>query len=257
MMPALFSRLALVLSISVLMPAMRSATVENTAVPPMVDLEFTLIGWESDTPEFMIDMGARKESLSAVAFTRSRVVRYSGPAKLDFVLVPQKIGKSTPSSEGTEPPPGASVTFPSRVKRVTILVFKGPTETWHMLAVPEIAEDFPPDHARLLNLTLHPLAVSVNFRASVAIAPGQSIIVPAENARIIFRVALSQDGHWVPVLNNMIGVKPEERSSLVFTQSEAEIFQVYNGDTPMKNGAPLQFFILPPWPKTPPSDQTQ
>jgi hypothetical protein len=206
----------------------------------MRTLEFTLLGWEGATPEFTFSVGGKLEKIAAPAFSRSRVVKYSGPSTLVFKLG----GATVPGVE----PVTASAFLPAGAKRVTLLVAKIAGDHYGILAFPDDAEDFPNNHARILNLTSETLVLNYNLTGTRQIAPGKALVIPGEKERVILKVAHVVDGSWVLASEAVLGLASGQRLGIVLASSEAAVFKLKYADGSSRSQNSIQVFSLPPWP---------
>jgi hypothetical protein len=212
-------------------------------------LEFTLLGWEGATPEFTFTAGGHPERIWAPAFARSRVVKYSGPATLVF-----KFGGAT--APGAEPAT-ANVYLPAGSKRVTLLATKIAGNHYGIMAFPDDADDYPADHARILNLTSETLALNYNLNATQQIAPGKALVIPGEKERVILKVAHVVNGSWNLASEAVLGLASGQRLGVILALSDASIFKLKYADGSSRSQHNIQVFSLPPWPVEPVSGQAQ
>jgi hypothetical protein len=222
----------------------------STADPKEIrTLEFTLLGWEGATPEFTVTIGGRPETISAPAFARSRVVKYSGPATLVFKLG----GATAPGAE----PATASVYLPAGSKRVTLLASKIAGKRYAIMAFPDDADDYPANHARILNLTSETLALNYNLTATEQIPAGKALVIPGDKERVILKVAHVVDGSWNLASEAVLGLAPGQRLGVILALSDASIFKLKYADGSSRSQNNIQVFSLPPWPLEPVSGQAQ
>jgi hypothetical protein len=213
---------------------------EPNASPP-VALEFTLIGWGEAELKLAFVSGGRTEEITVPAFARSAIVDYRGPRDLAFT-------QADFAGKGPAPEIGR-IRLPIHAQRVTLIAASAESGKVSLLAVPEDDATFPPNHARIVNLTPAPLALNYNLKTSVSIAPGKDVIIPSLNERVILKIAASVEGNLRLLLTTMMGVRTGERQVILLHQSDAAIFFIDD-----EGGLrPLEVFALPPWPKPPKS----
>ncbi len=197
-------------------------TLRAQPTPVSLDFEFSVMATErlSDIAFVSLKPEARgKARLTAADFDirplrvnsqgRSDLYHYRGPAPLRFVRT--RRGSDRPAVEQVL----ATVNAPVGDGRRLFVLYSIAHDTMKVIALPDGPEAFPRRHARLLNLTGEPVALSLGGRSLHLDRDPQSLPPQPVDARTRLGVAMNRQGRPVPVFDQSLEVGEDERLLIV------------------------------------------
>jgi hypothetical protein len=226
------SRFLPLLLLLLVLPCFVSAQSTPAAPNPAEDkvtVQFGIYAWKGDLPPLCY--GPRRTVEEVEAHTRSSVQTYTGPALLNFTLVPQT---AEPKPGSPPPPVVASVSLPRGVSRVTLLTARVRPDRYQIYTIPEDGDEFPSGSVRLHNVTPQRLMIVYNDNQRLELAPGAiSLVKPIGDAMLI-RVARFVNGRWRELFNNVATLNPDGRQNVLFIPGD-------------QGSTGVSMYSLPPW----------
>lgn len=204
---------------------------------PFVNTEFTVVGWAGQVSELAYRKNDRLQPIDAPAFERSKVYKYSGPARMGFYL--PKDPDAKPKADSKNAAPVATVTLEPGVKRYTVLL-AGKNGNYQAQAIADDEGKFPVGNARVFNLCPMRLAIRCNQANTTTLAPGKwEILSPGADHVLAAESAYEAKGTWLRANMDYIPVPPEWQTSIFFLLSDASYFKSIDGV-----GSRVQLIIL-------------
>lgn len=165
---------------------------------PMVEVSLTCLSLANDLEGLHVRVGDELKPLLIPSITRSRPLRYRGPAAVAFVrLIEQAEGPPLPVTVATGQLPAGT--------RQALLLFlphpdPGPGRPeFGVLAFDDDLAGFPVGHFRLINGASRPLAIALG-EARVILQPGQQQVADPKTADREYcdlSVIAERDGEWI------------------------------------------------------------
>jgi len=220
--------------------ALHAQITSPTKAPGLLDLEFTLIAWESPLTDASLLRNGKPEPLAIPVFARSETYRYQGPNPLTFSR-PAAVG----APAGT-PPVVSEIVIPSGWHRAIILVFPKPDHSLALMPVQDDIGHFPEGSVRVFNATREKAAVRAKLLNETAeINPGEAhIFTPQAGTKkmpLIF--ARPDPAGWHIVTSYFGWVDAPDRLTVFVTRTNAAMFrQVVDGH--MAEPEELQVFAI-------------
>jgi hypothetical protein len=204
-----------------------------------VNVQFTVVGWGTTIPELLYRTDGKDVKFAVPLFQRSRLKRYSGDAVLEFQeKQPSQDGK------GSRNVTVASLALRKDQKKVLILLAKDATPgRYRAMALPDDSQAVPAGTARIFNFSQTQLAVRINRKTTISLAPKEQTSAGPENGVLLLDVARRDDLGWKPVLNNYFPINTEEGVTVFLLDGGGRYFTDEIG-----RSGPLQMVVMRPAP---------
>lgn len=216
-----------------------------------VSMKVDLVAWGESIEGLTLKSAKGKDTITALAFTYSKPVSYSGPAVLE--IFKGGGGNAVPAPEGEAAPAAASPSaikdiatelalrrkkeptlvslaiLPPASKHVTVLLAPAAAGTYQAYVIDDDPSKLPYGRMRIHNLSPLPVAMRCNNKAASVLKTKASVVVSPENKEVIYELAYQKDGEWVNQENNIASVRENEQAQLIVLKSDADFFTSQDG----------------------------
>jgi hypothetical protein len=234
----------------------------NAQSDAQVSMKVDLVAWGETIDGLTLKSAKGKDPVTALAFTYSKPVSYSGPAILE--IFKGSVGNAAPAPEGEAAPAAASpaaikdiaaelalrrkkepnlvslAILPPASKHVTVLLAPAAGGTFQAYVIDDDPSKLPYGQMRIHNLSPLPVAMRCNNKAANILKTKGSVVIKPENKEVIYELAYQKDGEWVTQENNIASVRENEQAQLVVLKSDADFFTSQDGS----RGGYLQTVVL-------------
>ena len=216
-----------------------------------VSMKVDLVAWGESIDGLTLKTAKGKDPVTALAFTYSKPVSYSGPVVLE--IFKGTGGTPTPAPEGEPAPAPAAASaikdiaaelalrrkkepslvslaiLPPASKHVTVLLAPAAGGTYQAYVIDDDPAKLPYGRMRIHNLSPLPVAMRCNNKAANILKTKGSVVITPENKEVIYELAYQKDGEWVTQENNIASVRENEQAQLVVLKSDADFFTSQDG----------------------------
>lgn len=207
-----------------------------------VTLKADLVAWGEDIPGLTLKSGGKGEAATALAFSYSQPVLYSGPEIMEIHQDPALAAKATAGSTNTaaippelasrrekEPTLVALAKLPVGSRRVTVLIAPASAGTYQTTVIDDDPAKLPLGQLRVLNYSPIKIAIRCNGKTTKEMTTKDAFVVPPQNGEVIYELAYDNNGKWKTQENNLLSVDPKEQVQLIVLKSDADFFTSSDG----------------------------
>ncbi len=233
-----------------------------------VSLSIDLVAWGDEIGGLSLKSAGKGETTTALSFTYSDPVKYTGPALLE---IHQKAGggstkleqsiseedalhQSIPLEFENEPEESANpeaskspivrellkrrekeptlvalVNLPTNARHVTILLAPAGQGTFKPYLINDDPSKLPPGKLRVHNLSPFPIGMRFSGKQSAELKPGKNAIFNAVNGQTVYELSYQGPKGWTVQENNIIPVRPTEQTQLIVLKSNNSFFLSSDG----------------------------
>lgn len=221
-----------------------------------VSMKLDIVSWGSDLKGLTFKTAGRGQEITALAFTYSKPITYSGPDVLeifqDAAAAAASVGTkivengAPPSPElekrrKDDPTLVAIAKLPMNSRRATVLIAPAKGGTYQTFVIDDDPSKSPYGRLRIHNYS--PLRIALrcnNGKAGKELGIKDTFIVAPENGQVLYELAYQKDNKWKNQENNVIPVHEKEQVQLIILKSDAGFFQSSDGS----RGGFLQAVVL-------------
>ena len=122
------------------------------------------------------------------------------------------------------------VALPASARRVTVLLAPAAEGTYKGYVINDDPSKLPVGRLRVHNLSPHTIAMQFSGGAGQkTMKSGDTVLVPAPQGHVAYRLAYEQGGEWAVQENNMIPVMPDEQTQMIVLRSDNQFFLSSDG----------------------------
>jgi hypothetical protein len=159
-----------------------------------------------------VRIAGQSGSFDVPAFEPGEATRYSGPAELRFEQA---------SEDGEFSTVIAQVSLNPSWQRTLLVWVPAGNGRYGVVAVPDDASDFPPDHIRFVNLTPHRIGIMTSDNEQSVTLPANDWVINADGREaVFFRAVMDQPGRKAQV-SNVVEMRSNVRRTVFFAVSNA------------------------------------
>lgn len=260
---------------SILLPILASVA-PVAAQPADVSLKIDLVAWGDAIGGLSLKSGEKGGDLTALPFTYSKAVSYSGPAMMEIFkngdgtvvakvvssaedlkhqsmpLMPEApaVGKDAPVKQGValelekrrkkQPNLVALAALPSGSRRATVLLAPVGDGTFIAYVIDDDPNKLPVGQLRVQNLSSLTIGMRFDGGATKELKTRASMVVPVKDGQLSYDLAYKLGTEWKFQEHNFLQVDAKDQTQMVILQSNNSYFLSSDGST----GGFLQIVML-------------
>ena len=240
------------------------------AQEPTVSMKIDLVAWGDTISGLSLKSGGKQAEISALSFSYSAPVSYSGPVILEI----RKSGSSGRSSDveisdedkqhemkpltaadaqtdknsPAKPKQGIALELENRrnkdpsivalaalpgsdCRQVTVLLAPADEGTFTTYVIDDDPSKLPMGQLRVHNLSPFPIAMRCNGKQGAELKTRETLLVSAKNEQLIYEVAYKLGDKWKIQENNIIPLRPTEQVQMMVLKSDNLFFQSTDGSS--------------------------
>lgn len=206
-----------------------------------VSMKVDLVGWGPTIEGLSLKTGGKGEPATALSFTYSKPVAYSGAALMTIHQAPGA-AKPVESVQSTgavhpdlvklrekDPSIVALAKLPAGSRRATVLIAPAASGTYQTVVIDDDPSKLPFGQLRIHNYSPLKIAMRCNGKAMKEMKTKETFMVTPEKEEVMYELAYEEAGTWQVQENNLIRVKKDEQVQLIVLKSDADFFTSSDG----------------------------